>query len=73
MGGNTTKCGHLSCPFKIIGFHSIFTMHSSYLKGETDNCPTTRIAVDGEVLSYGDLFAMGGEAVSKRKPRKEGA
>ncbi len=56
MGGNTTKCGHLSCTFKIIGFHSIFTMHSSYLKGETDNCPTTRIAVDGEVLSYGDIL-----------------
>ncbi len=55
MGGNTTKCGHLSCTFKIIGFHSIFTMHSSYLKGEPDNCPTTRIAVDGEVLSYGDI------------------
>ena len=31
-------------------------MHSSYLKGEPDNCPTTRIAVDGEVLSYGDIL-----------------
>ena len=50
------KCGHLSCFFKIIGFHSIYTIHSSYLNGGTNSCPITRIAVDSEVLYHGDYI-----------------
>ena len=50
------KCGHLSFSLKIIDFHSIYTIHSSYLKGGTNSCPITRIAVDSEVLSYGDIL-----------------
>ena len=50
------KCGHLSFSLKIIDFHSIYTIHSSYLKGGTNSCPITRIAVDSEVLYHGDYI-----------------
>ena len=49
------------------------------LKGEKRRRPYTHIAVGGEVLLLGDIFLdiyhfkLGAEAVSKRKPRKEGA